>query len=712
MNDISDGQMLHIQLLGEFGLVHGDQPVTSVDTPRLQSLLAYLLLHRGTPQSRHRLAFLFWPDSSEAQALTNLRNLLFRLRRDLPDADRFLRVGRNTLEWRSEAPFELDVARFEAALAEADEVLGEGFREAVADRDRGRVALEQAVAFYEDDLLPSCYEDWITPDRERLRQGLGRALRRLTRLLEDQQEYAAAIRYAERLLRHDPLDEATYRRLMRLQAVSGDRVGALRTYHRCTRVLERELGVEPSPVTQEMYERLLAVEGASAPPARPPGRVAAVSPLVGREEPWTQLLAAWKVASAGRPQFVLISGEAGIGKTRLAEELMEWTGRQGITTAATRCYASEGELAYAPVATWLRALSLPRLNGVWLSEIARILPGLMTEHPDLAPSGPMTESWERQRFFEALARAILGAGQPLLLLIDSIQWCDRGTLEWLHYLLRYDPGARLLVIGTLRPHEIEYRDLLTSLLHTLRHDGELTEIDLAPLNEVETGTLAATVANRDLEEALVECLYRETEGNPLFIVETVRAGLPEEVRGSPEEGFVCIPHPLPSRMKDALMARVDQLSPSARGLAELAATIGREFGFELLREAADGGEASLIRGLDELWQQGIIREQGHYAYDFAHEKLREVMCEEFGEARRRMLHRHVARALEKVSAGELDAVAARVAAHYDQADEAEEALSYYRRAARVAQDLQCEVDAARYLQRASVLQERVTAAGF
>jgi DNA-binding SARP family transcriptional activator len=106
MSNASDEQTLHIKLLGDFRLVYGDEPVTSIDTPRLQSLLAYLLLHRDAPQSRHRLAFLFWPDSQEAQALTNLRNLLYRLRHDLPDADLFLYVDRNTLQWRSTAPIE------------------------------------------------------------------------------------------------------------------------------------------------------------------------------------------------------------------------------------------------------------------------------------------------------------------------------------------------------------------------------------------------------------------------------------------------------------------------------------------------------------------------------------------------------------------------------------------------------------------------------
>jgi DNA-binding SARP family transcriptional activator len=709
MNNASDERALHIQLLGDFGLVYGDEPVTSIDTPRLQSLLAYLLLHRDAPQSRHRLAFLFWPDSPEAQALTNLRNVLYRLRHGLPDADRFLHVDRNTLQWRSEAPFELDVALFERALQRADEALSGARNGASPDRDLAQAALEQAVTVYEGDLLPSCYEDWIVPERERLRQAFQRALERLTRLLEDQREYRAAIRYAQQLLRHDPLHEVSYRRLMRLHTFIGDRAGALRTYHRCATVLEQELGVQPSPVTREMYERLLALEETPTPPARPLGRVATVSPLVGRQEAWARLRGAWRIASAGQPHFVLISGGAGIGTTRLAEELIQWAKRQGITTATARCYASEGELAYGPVAALLSALPLPRLAPVWRTEVARILPELLADQPDLPRPGPLAEAWQRRHFFEALARGILGRDQPLLLLIDSLQWCDRGTLEWLHYLLRYESRARLLVIGTLRTGEAEDDHPLTSLLHALRQGEQLTEIVLSPLSKVEAATLAANVANRDLEQNLIDCLYGETEGNPLFLVETVRAGLPDEVRGSPSEGFLCVPRPLPSRMQDALMARVDQLSPLARSLAEVAATIGRDFTFSVLTRASDRDEDALVPVLDELWRRRIFRQQGEDAYDFSHDKLREVIYDELSEARRRMLHRHVARALETVYAHDLDTVAARVAAHYERANELEEAIEYYQRAAKMAQKVHCEDDAARYGERASALVEAMGA---
>jgi DNA-binding SARP family transcriptional activator len=287
--------------------------------------------------------------------------LLHRLRRALTHADAFLVAVAQTVQWRPGAPFTLDVANFEAALG----------RRRGADRTGdllpGREAMEEAITLYRGDLLPSCYDDWILPERERLRQRYLSALERLGRLFEAGREYDAAIGYARRLLRHDPLHEAAHRRLMRLHALKGDRAGAMRAYHTCATTLQRELGVEPSPTTRRAYEQLVQVE---LPPPPAKRMMGAVPPLVVRAEEWARLQERWRAAVTRGPRFTLLLGEAGIGKTQLVEEWLEWAGRQWIERAFARRYAAEGELAYAPVTALLRAGPLPPLDDVWPSEVA------------------------------------------------------------------------------------------------------------------------------------------------------------------------------------------------------------------------------------------------------------------------------------------------------------------------------------------------------
>jgi DNA-binding SARP family transcriptional activator/predicted ATPase len=653
--------------LGGFELTTNDEPVTGVDTPRLQSLLAYLVLNSSAPQLRKHIAFLLWPDSTESQAHTNLRHVLYHLRRALPRATEFLQNNKRTLWWRPDSPFALDVTQFEDALTQADQAVQTG------DEVAAVAALEQAVTHYGGELLPSCY---------------------------DECRYGPAIDHAHRLLRQDPLREATYRRLMRLHALTGDRARAVRVYHSATTLLKRELGADPSPATRAVYEALVAEAELGATRA-PPLTLAAELPLVGRQEAWQRLLATWQATRRQRAHFLVITGEAGIGKTRLAEELLQWAAGQGITTAQSRSYAAEGRLAYAPVTDWLRTEALSqgrsKLNQSWLAELGRVLPELRDELPDLPLPGPLTERWQRQRFFEALARAILVVGRPMVLIIDDLQWCDQETLEWLHYLLRTRPQERLLIVSTIRSEEVGDNQPLTALLQSLRRAGRLTEIFLRPLGEADATFLARKVTGQQPESNLIRQLVQETEGNPLFVVELARASL-----GGPGEA-PALPETLPAKVQDVIETRLTRLSAPTRRLANLAAVIGREFTYRELAAAAELDHETLVLGLDELWQRRIVREQGAEAYDFSHDKIREVAYGQLSSARRRLLHGRVAQALESIHTPNLDAWSAQLATHYERAGLVEQALYYYRRAAVVAQQVGASQETISHLSRGLTL---------
>jgi DNA-binding SARP family transcriptional activator/predicted ATPase len=700
---------LRLRLLGDFLLIWGDE-VIGVSSARIQSLLAYLALHRDAGQTREQIAFLFWPESSEAQARNNLRQLLHQLRRIWPAMDHWLTVDARRLGWRHEMDLELDVAAFEGALARADAAEGAGDAPAV------REALVQAVGHYRADLLPACYEDWIARDRDQLRQSYTEALDKLVALLESQGEYRAAIAHAQERVRHDPLEEGGYRRLMRLHALNDDRVSALRVYHACSSMLERELEVQPSPATRGVYEALLSVDTRPLSPSTIVSTFVAAAPLVGRGPEWNELQTIWQEASHGKPRFLVLAGEAGIGKSRLAEELLMWASRQGVATARTRAYAAEGRLSYAPVADWLRSASLrptlSRLEVASLSEVARLLPELLNERSDIPHPQPLTEEGQRHKFFQSLANAALCTQQPLLLLLDDLQWCDQDTLEWLHYLLRFDPGAPLLVVGTMRTDEVGPRHPLTTLLNDQRGAGQLTEISLGPLDPSETAELGMCLAGRGLDPDEASRLYDETEGQPLFVIETVRAGLAGAAQalhveprpsGSGDAASVSSIGRLPPRVQAVIAGRLAQLSDSARKTVSLAATIGRSFTLDLLVEASEDDMDSLVGALDELWQRRIVREHGTSAYDFSHDKIREVAYTQLSAAHRLLLHRRVARALEQVYAANLDAVSAQVATHYEQGGSPIEAVPYFQRAAGLAQGICANAEAIHLLNRGLAL---------
>ena len=681
---------IRIELLGQLRFIAGQQLLTSVSTNRLQSLLAFLVLHCETGQSREHLAFLLWPESSESQARTNLRQLLHHLRRALPVECSLLVTDNQTVRWQLHSACSIDVVEFEAAAVRAADAEKKG------DFTTAREALEEAARLYQDDLLPDLYDEWLQAKREQLRQQHVEVLGRLAALLEIAGDYAGAIRHATRLVAIDPLRETSYQLLMRLHDRNHDRSSALRVYHQCMRTLRRELGVSPAKATQDLFTQALKSERLPAPPMEPPPYAATMPlPMVGRTVEWERLLGCWRRVTQAGTHFALILGEPGLGKSRLAEELFRYCSHYPEGAAArTRCYFAQGRLAYGPVAEWLRAepmrFARAQLPKPQLAELARVLPEILVENPEIAPPQPLTESWQRRHLYEALNAGFGKSPKPLLLLIDDLQWCDHDSFEWLHSFFRSETSGRTLVLGTVRAEEAGRDHPLTSLVSELRQSGQLSEFPLTPLSVEEAAALAIQVAGRECDPAFLGSLYQATKGNPLFVVESVRASLEDHVSRSSA----------PPRLQAVIGARLAQLSPPAYELAGLAAAIGRPFSFDLLAKATDWDEDSLSRTLEELWRRRIIDGQGAGSYDYTHDLLREVAYSELSPIRVRSLHRRIARALEELYASDLEGVTGWLAAHCDAAGMAEQAIRYYRAAASVAKQRLADAEASDLIRRA------------
>jgi tetratricopeptide (TPR) repeat protein len=487
----------------------------------------------------------------------------------------------------------------------------------------------------------------------------------------------------------------------------GDRAAAVTTYHHCASVLERELGVVPDDATRAAFQRLITrpargPAGAHGPPAAtgtPAGSTAARTPagatvagtrpagepgggragqpgapLIGRSAEFSALHEIWLAAVAGRRGAALVVGGPGVGKTRLVGEVAELARQQGALVIATQCFAGPGRLALAPVADWLRDPAVQAatagLAPAWRAEVARLVPDRSTAGGHDQGPGTMADAWQRHRFFEGLARALMAVVRPLLLVLDNVHWCDQETLDFITFFLGLaGDGTRLLVAGTVRDEHWRGDRDLAGWAVRMRAAGLLTELSLAPLGAPDTARLAQAISGRSLGRQDTATLHATTGGFPLYVIEATRGNVGE-------------PLP-PGDLSAVLRKRLAQTSQAAQEVAGLAAAVGTDFSLDLLTEASDLAPDGVVAAVDELWRVRILREFGT-GYDFSHDLLRDAAYAEVTPARRWLLHRRVAQGLELLHTDDTDPVAARLAAQYARAGGQAKAVTYYRRAAQVA----------------------------
>ncbi len=726
---------LKIYLFGAPNLER-DGASLQVDTRKAIALLAYLVV-TGEAQTRDALATLLWPEYDQRRSRAALRRTLSTLHTTLGEG--FLEIGREIIRVVTEPQPWCDVVEFRRLTA-ASAAHEHPANEICPPCQR---LLGQAAALYRDDFMAGftlrdsqIFDDWQFFQSDNLRQELSGALEKLAVGQSTLSAYESAIAFARRWLALDPLREEAHRLLMQSYAAAGQYNAALRQYQDCVRILDQELGVAPLQATTQLYKdikenRLQPIQQTtSGPPAPLPSLTVPVQvekpPFVGRAREWAGLEEAYaQVGPAGR--FAVLEGEAGIGKTRLAEEFLAQARLQGAACILARCYQGEANLAYGPFVEGLRGFLQQnpaadwqqRLSAQDLGEVRRLLPELAQLRTDLPDSQSLETPGVRTRFFEGLTQAILAmctGERPGILFIDDLQWADEASQDLLTYLARRLDRRPILLLATWRSEDIPPGHRLRSLLAEIQRGNRATVLALRRLSPDSVHELihAALPAS---PENLSDRLYHETEGTPFFIVEYLAAV-------KKESGFAAADEwPIPGGVRDLLHARLQDIAETGWQVLQASAAIGRSFDFDVIHAASGRSEEEVIAALETLIRRGLIHElqqresntlsglENSWVYDFSHDKLRSLVYEETSLARRRLLHRRIAETLALHARGkqELPAKAGQIAYHYKRAGLADEAAQYHKLAGEHARSIYANQEARLHFQTALALGHPETA---
>jgi DNA-binding SARP family transcriptional activator/tetratricopeptide (TPR) repeat protein len=678
----------------------------SFPTRKTLALLAYLVIEGGM-HSRDHLSTFLWPDISPGRARPTLRNCLYQLRTAL-HGDQFLNIERNALGFNFEGDYHLDIDLVRKAVGPnaSQEALT-----AALNCHRGEFLAGFSLADSE------AFDDWVVGQQEHWHRRLDIIFERLTKLYFDEGRFSEGIQVGLDWIKHTPLNETAYRRVMRLHIAAGDQTAAQQTYRACQTKLAKELDVEPSPETKALAASIKDLRYTIDDQKERANRKPSIANpkfsegvFVGRSQEFGALVELYHRAKQGEPQIATVLGEAGMGKTRLAEEFVAWVTAQGGSILRGRSFESGRQLPYQPLVDALRpnveAINAPEdyLSDIWLAELSRLLPELLDRYPDLTPT-QLDEAAAQTRLYEAITQLTLSLSNdrgPIILFLDDLQWADTASLNVLQYASRrwQESDTSILVLVTVRaealhPMSVTHAPQLSGRLDELARHLPLTTLSLEPLTVTDTEKFLADLGVHEAD-VISRWLFDETSGQPFYMVETL-ADLHEQGNITPNVDaagtwyyHVALPNDdrspyvslstIPQKIRQIIAARLSRLSRVAIELLAASAVLAQDFTFELLCQVADVAHSDGLRALDELLHSQLLREvnaRGRPSvpttapYIFAHDKIREVAYLEAGDARRRIFHQRALRALvgQKAPAG-------RLAHHAQAAGDTEATLRY------------------------------------
>jgi DNA-binding SARP family transcriptional activator len=678
---------MDFRILGPLEAYVGDRPLALGGT-RQRALLGMLLLHANEVVSSDRLIDELWGEERRDDAAKALQVAISRLRKVLEpgrpanDPDRLLVTRSPGYELRL-GPEELDLHSFERLVAGGRAAVAAGDHEDASAKFSEALALWRGAPFAD-----LAYESFCQVEIGRLEEARLAALEE--RIAADLERGLGPELVAELqgLVGSHPLRERLRAQLMLALYRAGRQADALEVYADARRVLVEELGIEPGRELQELQRKVLDQDPGLDAPTAAEGPASSGS-FVGRAEELATLDDALDRAMAGRGGVVLLAGEPGIGKSRLADELTGRAQARGARILLGRCWEAGGAPAYWP---WVQSLrvyvreaepeTLRAGLGAGAADLVPLLPELRELFPDLGEPAAQESEGARFRLFDAASSFLRRATQagPIVLVLDDLHAADEPSLLLLRFVAREIADTRLLVVCAFRDVDPALHDPLVAALAQLVREPNTVQISLGGLSDGDVGKYIELSTGVEAPSRLVEAIHGETEGNPLFVGEVVRL-LDAEGRLSDEDPQLGIP----AGVRAVIGQRVGRLSEHCRALLLPAAVLGREFGLDALGQLSGLSRAQLFDALEEALTERVVGEVpgSPGRLRFAHALIRDTLYDELTALQGVRLHLAAGGALEAVYAGDLAPHFAELAQHFFGAVPAvgpDKAIDYARRA--------------------------------